>query len=1374
MAKKRREFAFQHVHTTGPMLPTDVLQRVANEDTKLPGLKAADYQLAPNERLGEAITRSWTRLLDIHKSFSDELATSDTSDTAAAPTFKLWLRYLFQELGYGTLTSTPAARTIDDASFPISHQWNHLPIHLVGANVPLDRRTSGVTGASRSAPHSLTQEFINRTDESLWAIVSNGRQLRLVRDNVSMTRQAFVEFDLEGIFKGQSFSDFRLLWLVLHASRFDIPAGGQPHQCVIEHWHIEGATVGTRVLGALSVGVKAAIEALGRGFLAHPANDALRDSLADGSLDKQEYYRKLLRLVYRLLFLFVTESRDLLLDPTASKRSKDLYRKHYSAIRLQQLAGSIRGNRHRDLYESLKLVMKSLGEPKGCPQLGITPLGGYLWSEAAIGMLGVAAISNQALLAAVRSLSYVTDNDGRRTVDYRNLGSEELGGVYEQLLELHPEINPAAASVDKRFILDVSAGNERKTSGSHYTPDSLVQVCLDSSLEPLLNERLAGKKGPAAEQAILALKVVDTAVGSGHFLIGAAHRMAKRLAAVRTGDTEPSPESYRTALRDVIRSCLYGVDLNPMAAELCRVALWLESMEPGKPLSFLDHHIKIGNSLLGATPSLMAKGIPDEAFEAIEGDDKKLCSQFKKANKKEREDAKHAQKSLWGQPIKLGNLTGLYASLSSLPDDSLEQVEAKRQQYEELVSSSDYRSGRLLADAWCTAFVWKKTADLDYPVTDDVFRQIEINPHSQPAWMVDEIKRLARQYRFFHWHLEFPDVFQVPADGTQPQNDQMGWNGGFDCVLGNPVWERVKLQEQEFFALRSPDIAGASNAAARKKLIAALPVSNPALWTEWCESLRESQGGSKFLRESGRYPLCGVGDINTYSVFAELNRHVMSVRGRAAFIVPSGIATDDTTKAFFKNLSTTGALTAFYEFENEGFFLDIGQGHMVRFAITVLGGSANATAETDFVFQAKSIPELKEVARHFCLSAEEFSLLNPNTFTCPIFKSNTDADLNKLIYRRTGVLWDERNDNGNRWQLRFMSMFHMANDSGLFRTQAQMQDAGQTLAGNCWDGPLGKYVPLIEAKMVSAFNHRHGDFSNCVSGERLHMLPQMTAGDLSDPCRVSKPCYWVAAQEVNSLLVNRWQREWLIGWRKITDARASARCVIASIVPRVAVGDATPLLMSEVGIESQVALYSCVSSLALDYCARQKVGGTNLTYNYFKQFPIPAPDFFDTNCPWSPSVSIADWLLPRVVELTFTAWDLEAFAIDCGYASPPFRWDEDRRFLLRAEIDAAFFHLYLGTPDEWARDATPSLKANLLTPRDAVTHIMESFPIVKKKDIAAFSTYRTKDMILSIYDELSEAIRTGKPYHSRLDPPPADPSCRHPESTRPSWAETIA
>jgi hypothetical protein len=1354
--RRRRTFAFQHIVATGPMLPTDVLERVAAEDPKLPGLRPSDYGLAASERLGEAITRSWTRLTDIHRAFADELASSPLFDTAAAPTFKQWLRFLFQELGYGTLTATPTARALDDGpgadqpvqSFPISHQWNHVPIHLVGVHVPLDRRTAGVTGAARSSPHSLVQEWLNRHEGSLWGIVSNGRQLRLVRDNVSMTRQAFVEFDLEAIFKGQSFADFRLLWLTLHATRFDVPADGQPHECIIEKWHVEGATVGTRVLGELSTGVKQAIEALGRGFLAHPANNDLRTALASGELASQDYYRQLLRLVYRFLFLFVTESRDLLLDPAASRRARDLYKQHYSATRLQTLAGTTRGNRHRDLYESLKLVMTALGGSGAAP-LGLLGLGGYLWSDAAIGLLGTAALSNAALLSAVRSLSYIVDKDGRRPVDYKNLGSEELGGVYEQLLELHPEINPTAPLASDRFHLGLSAGNERKTSGSHYTPDSLVQVCLDTALEPLLADRLAGKRGPDAEQALLALKICDTAVGSGHFLIGAAHRLAKRLAAVRTGDVEPSPEAYRTALRDCIRNCLYGVDLNPMAAELCRVNLWLESMEPGKPLSFLDHHIKIGNSLLGATPALLAAGIPDAAFESIEGDDKKLCSRFKKANRKEREDANNKQQSLFAAPLKLGNLTTVYAALSALPDDSLDQVAAKQRQYESLVASSDYKSGRLLADAWCAAFVWKKTAEFDFPVTEEVFRSIESNPHSLAPWMLEEIQRLAKQYKFFHWHLEFPDVFTAAASESANPN---GWTGGFDCILGNPVWETLQMNELEFFAERAPEIANAANAAARKKLIAQLPQTHPELNREWADAFRESEGARQLIRESGRYPLTAVGKINTFAVFSELNRTVLHPTGRAAFIVPAGIATDDTTKAFFTALVRDHFLTALVHFDNEE-KLFVGVTNQMRFVVIAIGQAESG----DFFFYARRATDLRDERRHFSLQPTDFATINPITRTCPMFRSAADAELNKYIYRRTGVLWDETKPDGNHWGLSFsQGLFNMASDSGLFRTRAEMESAGQALTGNTWDGPLGKFLPLIEAKMVNHFDHRFSTYEGATQAHyNKGFLPKLDSASHADPYCLAQPDYWIAGRDIQSRLGDRSASQWLVGWRDICKA-TDQRTMISAITPVAAIGHTMPLLFSQHPVKTLLALYACTTTFAADYVIRQKTGGSHLTYSILKQAAFPAPTACTNTPPWDGGTTVADWLLPRVLELTYTAWDLQPFAADCGYAGPPFAWDEERRFLLRAELDAAFFHLYLGTPDEWTGTASDALKSHLPTPREAVSHIMETFPIVKKKDLDSSGTFRTKNTILEIYDNLTAAIRTNTPYQTRLSPPAAN------------------
>src|ERR1017187_2272971 len=248
----------------------------------------------------------------------------------------------------------------------------------------------------------------------------------------------------------------------------------------------------------------------------------------------------------------------------------------------------------------------------GCPELALPALGSFLFSPRALPDLNACDISNFHLLEAIRSLAVTQPGRSRRVVDYKNLGAEELGSVYESLLELHPDLNPDAAT----FELKVAAGSERKKTGSYYTPTTLISCLLDSALDPVL---LEAAKQPEPEIAILKLKVVGPACGGGLFLTAAAHRIAERLPAARTGEEEPPPEAQRKAIRDVIGHCIYGVDVNPMAVELCKVSLWMEALEPGKPLSFLEHRIQSGNSLLGATPALLAQGIPDEAFTPIEG-----------------------------------------------------------------------------------------------------------------------------------------------------------------------------------------------------------------------------------------------------------------------------------------------------------------------------------------------------------------------------------------------------------------------------------------------------------------------------------------------------------------------------------------------------------------------------------------------------------------------------------------------------------------------------------------------------------------------------------------------------------------------------------
>ena len=784
---------FLTVRTEGAILPSDLLERIAAGDPDLGGLTPEAYHLPEGEKITETTNRAWNRLLSAWSAFRNASERLPDNDAGTTLTREKWLLPLFQELGYGRLLTAKAA-DIDGKSYAISHGWHRAPIHLLGLRVDLDRPSQRVAGASRSSPHSLLQEFLNRSKEHLWGVVSNGLRLRILRDNASLTRQSYVEFDLEAMMLGEGYSDFVLLWLLCHQSRVEAES---PSDCWLEKWSQSSRERGVRALDQLRTGVEDAISCLGRGFLAYPANGVLRARLRSGDLDAQDYYRQVLRLVYRLLFLFVAEDRGLLLLPGEEKEAARLrYVRHYSTARLRRLAERRSGTRHGDLYVTLRLAMQKLGSDTGCPELALPALGSFLFSPTAMPDIEECDIANHDLLDAVRALAVTVADGALRSVDYKNLGAEELGSVYESLLELRPELNLDLPS----FGLTTACGHERKTSGSYYTPTSLIDCLLDAALEPVLNGAVRGQD---SEAAILKLKVVDPACGSGHFLIAASHRIAKRLAAARTGDEEPSPDALRKALRDVIGHCIYGVDVNPMAVELCKVNLWLEALDPGKPLSFLDHRIQSGNSLIGATPALLTAGVPDEAFDPAEGDDKKVCQRYKKLNQQER----LGRQSLFDENLQpwdqLGNFAAGLLSLDNLSDDTIQGIREKERIYEEAVRSSGYLFGKFWADTWCAAFAWRKGGDTTYAITEEVFRRIEHNPYAVDPWLRTEVERLAGAYRFFHWHLAFPDVFSLPAPAESASNPATGWNGGFSVVLGNPPWVRQETlkTDKKFFAM---------------------------------------------------------------------------------------------------------------------------------------------------------------------------------------------------------------------------------------------------------------------------------------------------------------------------------------------------------------------------------------------------------------------------------------------------------------------------------------------------------------------------------------------------------------------------------------------
>jgi very-short-patch-repair endonuclease len=1417
----------------GALLPPDILQRVTAGDSDLGGLRPEDYHLY-GERLNEATNRAWNRLQGAWQAFKQAQERLPEDDLGTTLTRERWLLVLFNALDYGRLDAATAVE-LDGKSYAISHRYKSVPIHLLSYKVDLDSRTKGVAGAATGSPHSMMQVFLNRTDDYLWGILSNGYRLRILRDNVSLTRQAYIEFDLQAMMEGEVYSDFVLLYLLCHQSRVE---ADNPHNYWLENWRKAAEEQGKRALEDLRVGVEQAINCLGMGFLDHPHNTALRDALNAGSLDKQDYYRQLLRLVYRLLFLFVAEDRDLLHKPDTTDQQRAIYQ-HYSTNKLRDLAANLRGTRHHDLYESLRLVMRllggtdsplprsELGEGSGvrAAYLGLPVLGSFLFSDDAIAHLLDSKIANHDLLEAVRAISTVADNEIRRLrrVDFKNLGSEELGSVYESLLELHPDINLTA----RTFALKTAGGNERKTTGSYYTPTSLINALLDSALDPVLDEAVSGKsphpksfsqgekdfnvathagteqgllrrgakdadlyeniaskamvlisrdlrkrqtsteeimwevlrdrrlnklkfrrqhpiaasnyvvdfmcyeaklvveldgeihqhqqeadakrqaeiealgyrvirftnaevaadlqwvlatiahaaqlpasqssttglsaplgdkssttglpaslgnkssttglpsplgdKSPTVqlpsplgrragdeglhgntraeiEARILNLKVVDPACGSGHFLIAAANRIAKRLAAIRTGEDEPTLEHVTAAKRDVIANCIYGVDLNEMAVELCKVNLWLESIDPGKPLTFLDSRIQHGNSLLGTTPALMARGIPEDAFPTgsgiLEGDDNKVVGSLRNKNRDELKQraAGVKQRSMFEllePPTDYARLTRQFQQLAQAPDNTLSAVRTKERLYRALAQDPEYIKGKFLADLWCAIFVWHKAQNAVYsphpksfsqgakdfnaapqsdsplplgegqgvranevpaPPTDLLYRNIEDTPLADKwADIRAYTAYLADQYDFFHWHIAFPEVFHIsphPKSFSQgakdfnaaPKSDSplplgegsgvragqgvradeqgiqaiTGWEGGFDVVLGNPPWEHTEIKEKEWFAERVPDIANAAGAK-RKKMISELREKDPQLFAAFALDQRAAEGFSHFVRTSGNYMLTGRGRINTYPLFAEKSRHVINGYGRMGIIVPSGIATDDTTKFFFQDVMQTNSLASFYDFENrEGLFPAVDS--RMKFCLMTMTGTT--APQTEFVFFAHQVADLDDKQKRFTLTADEIALLNPNTGTMATFRSQKDAEITKQIYYHVPVLVYEK-EMLNLWGVEISRMFNLTDDAGLFTTADEVTPTS---------------IRLYEAKLFWQFDHRFSEYIR----EKDEYSNVFTSYKINPNHKVNTRLF-VDKDEIPAKFVQR-IRPWNMSYRLITNA-TNERTLISSITP---------------------------------------------------------------------------------------------------------------------------------------------------------------------------------------------------------------------------------
>jgi len=1339
----------------GLFLP-DMLEKAALGQARLQ--TEADYGIPKGLKLKDEYSRAFQIACAQWRSFAPLLERADMDAQHATATFVTEL--LRDAFGYTTVAASSGI-TLEDHRYPITHlapapgagsTARAIPIVVVPHTLGLDDANTRFaihgSGSRKKTPFQLAQELLNASPDHQWALVTNGKTLRLLRDAATLTRPSYLDIDLQDLLSGQRFAEFAYAWRLLHASRAGLVggAGEAPAPVVWEAWRQAGQEEGTRVRDGLRLGVTEALITLGQGFVQHPANEDLRQALQDGTLSQSSYFAQLLRLIYRFIFVFSVEERGLIPnapqpqdDPTTARAklaAAQAYAQGYALARLRDMALRRRARtRFDDLWQGIKIVFKGLA--LGEPRLGLPALGG-LFAPTQCPALDGAQLSNADLLAAMQSLRWAKRAGGPLApIDYRNMDTEELGSVYESLLELVPEVDLHARSFGFVGITSVgsTAGNDRKLTGSYYTPDSLVQELIKSALDPVIAQRLAANP-TAPVDALLAIRVIDPACGSGHFLLAAARRLAERLAGLRSPDGAVTPLAYRHALREVIARCIFGVDRNPMAVELARTALWLEGFEEGRPLSFLDHHLQCGDALLGLTDlHALEKGIAKDAFKPLSGDNKEVCKQLAKTNAAALKDLEKKRNARAFGQLDVGNQLGSglneLQTIEALPENTTQQIAEKEAAYRNFLQQAKTSRLAHAADLLVGAYLLAKTegAETHTPTSATLYLTLQAVPlpvAQQSA--LAAAQSVCAEARVLHWPLAFPQVFA---------------GGGFDCVLGNPPWEHVELKEEEFFSIRNPLVAAAKNKAERSQRIQWLAEGMLAkhlfpdgeyspqiceaeqrLYQEFIVARRTFEATSTFAHvkseEGGRYPLTGVGRVNTYALFAETISQISHSTGYAGFIVPTGIATDSSTQAYFSSLTQGGRLVSLFDFDNsERVFPAVAT--LVRFSLVTIGKAESTT----FAFLLKRISDLSDERRQFSLSPEDFQLINPNTLTCPVFSSRMDAELMRKIYRRVPVFIREATEGRpecNPWGVRFMQGTHnMSSDSHLFLTSPELpKDKNVCLGVDAKADDFDGYLPLYEAKMMTVYDHRFGSYPpGAVDDTRA--LPRLSIDQYSNPDFEVNSRFFVTSKEVQESL-NGYEKSWIICFRSMSN-HSNIRRFISGVIPYSGAGNSQILVIPKPGVAERklACLIANLGSMTLDAAARWKVSGTNLNFFFVQQFPVLPPDFY--------SASDEEFISTRVLELTYTTHSLRGFAEDMGFQGAPFAWNVERRSQLRAELDAWYARAYGLTRDELRY---------ILDPADVMGegYPSETFRVLRNNEQAEFGEYRTQRLVLGAWDKL--------------------------------------
>lgn len=1234
-------------------------------------------------------------------------------------------------------------------------------------NRPLDRR-SGTRG-EETAPSTQMLRYLRRVEDLTtgklrWGVLTNGGRWRLYYQGARSVAEHFFEIDLAqilgieghegGLFalkESQRAHALRVFYLIFRQAAF-IGTASDPrtfHQRALD----EGRFYEERVAASLSNLV------FGEVFpkLVHAI------AKAAPSAPLQNVREAALIFLYRLLFILYAEDRDLL--PVRDPRYDDygLRDKVRGNVGDRKTKNDVFSDTAARYWSTIDDLCRAID--KGDSSIGLPPYNGGLFDRERTPLLTEVRIPDAVMADVIDALSFERTPAGRRYINYRDLSVQQLGSIYERLLE-HEVIRDGDTIEIRPNIF------ARKGSGSYYTPDDLVTLIIRETIEPLITDRLEAFTVKVEEQAasdkplnqrlgvlkrsdpaekLLDLKICDPAMGSGHFLVALVDYLADqvitamaeaevvvawghyvspladRIEAIRNtilGNAEErgwtvDPEQLddrHIIRRMILKRCIYGVDKNLMAVELAKVALWLHTFTVGAPLSFLDHHLRHGDSLFG----LWVNGGLAKASIIENGKTKGAKGHTLFLH----EPMNRALRAASSMQI-IEGLTDAEIAEAHRSADVFAEIQDMTAPLGALLSffhaldwlELNTRDNKLLLQAFLAGVygdpVQIALGRLD-PLAKDYGSDRAKSEAKDFAAILTKSRELVAEENFLHWQVTFPGVWS--------EWDKDTLVGGFDAIIGNPPWDRMKLQEVEWFAARRREIALSQRAADRKKMVAKLEKAGDPLALDYAKASTRAEAGVRMARNDGDYPLLSGGDVNIYSLFVERAMKLVKPDGIIGLLTPSGIASDKTAAPFFKGLSTGGRLKALFDFENrrtrynaQPFFPDVDS--RFKFCATI-ASPARTFPATRCAFFLQDVSELEDPERCFPLAATDFARVNPNTGTAPIFKTRRDAALTTAIYGRLPVLIDRAaGGEVKAWPIRYSTMFHMTNDSAMFRTRAELEEkeGAYPFAGNRFKSASGEWLPLYEGKMAQAFDHRAANV--VVNLENQHRPAQPEAATLeqhSDPTWQPDPQFWVLAANCP------WKGNdgWTLGFKEIT-AATNERTFIAALFPAVAFGNKVPLLLPEVaqGDRREYLLCANLNSTVFDFATRQKVQGQTLNLFIVEQLPVVPFDHYAAKR--FGKKSAGDIVREAVLELTYTAHDMAPFARDMGYVDakgnvkPPFKWDEARRLELRAKLDAVYFHLY-GVTD-----------------RDDVRYIYSTFPIVEREETNAHGRHLSRDLCLA-------------------------------------------